>query len=352
MSHNDSDHSQDDAAPEEGDAASEIPRDPPTPPRGRSARFGELRAVPTPVDPDLPPGGPPYYDRPPIPWDDIRRLYVQGIPCGPGLPDQTELLESVGEGDAFEKERSYGKNSKSARATGATHKITKVGKIKVVFPNIRNVARHFGAPEKPVQMRARDEDWYGLQRMYRAQLKQRAGNLRTRERLIDVDKIDRQALATAKMGLRMIRERMETMRQTVEVMDGAVHPVIDSRELESLARSAQVWHALGRRALGFPVEQTGVMKTQEALALSEMGLAPVAGFEDDDDREVLELLGFVGRELEEGGLLTDGARPSVASELARDDAERLHGFLSVLGRAQEASQQGANGNLGGKERSA
>lgn len=268
--------------------------------------------------------------RPDLPWDDIRRLYVQGIRCDPGpvTPQVQRILDAVGEGDIFERERLRGEKTR----IGGHTKITKVGSIKVVFPRIRGVAHYFGVSEKIVEARARHEDWYALQRMWRAQLKQKAGHLRVQGRLIDVDKIDRRAFAIARMGLKMIHERMQMLSMTVEVMDGEVRSTADAKELEGLARSAQVMHALGRRALGFPVEKVGAMTVRDAAQLAEFGLTPVDGIEEDE----MEILG----QAEENGVaaLVEGARTSVAAELAKDDAERLHGFLSVLGRAQEASR--------------
>lgn len=296
----------------------------------------------------LPPASGPQ--PPPIPWEDIRRLYVQGIPTGPGLPDQSELLASVGEGDVFDREASRVLSQSShPRPRGSYAKITTVGRIKVVFPNVRGVANHFGVPERIVSERARDENWYDLQRLWRAQLRKKSGDVRTQQRLREVERIDKRALSIAQLGLQMVHARMTEMRETVDVVQEGgqiIHTGGDSREMESLARSAQVWHALGRRALGFPVDKVGVMGAADAVQLADIGLGPLDGIEPDGP-ELLEALGMGsavpgltgdGPPESEGSQLMGMDKPSVAAELAKDDAERLHGFLTVLGRAQEASR--------------
>lgn len=273
----------------------------------------------------------PLLSKRPVPWEDVRKLYVQGVVCGPGLPDRTELLERIGQPDIFEK--------KGSREGSARRQIMRLGKFSVVFPDYMGVAAHFGVPSQHVIDKAREEDWAGLQKIYRAQLRQKAGSLRVRDRLANVEKLDERAHRVAKQGLKMVAERMELIASTVEVLDTDAGPQIvsamDVRELESLGRSAQMWHALGRRALGFPVDKVGVVASSDAAAMGEFGLMP--GAIEDEAEDQLTVLGIgesSGSVLE----LASADNQSVTSELARDDAARIHKFLSVLGRAQDASR--------------
>jgi hypothetical protein len=260
-----------------------------------------------------------------IPWDKLRRLYVQGIACGPSYPDRTAILEACGEDPAHLDDRKYG-----------SRKITRIGRTNVLFPSMRGVAKAFGLPEMVVTERARDEDWVALQRIYRAQLNQRIGHIRSQKRLLDVERIDRRAYAVSRMGLKMVYDRLEMMSQTVEVMDGEVNPVADYKEMESLARATAVWHQVGRRALGFPVDKVGVVhEISGAMAGSEVGMWELG------DPEVIHVdpENYSAAVVGDGGVAAqlEDTRPSVAEELSKDDSERLHGFLSVLGRAQDAS---------------
>lgn len=295
-----------------------------------------------PVNPVKPRVNHPYPKDPTIPWDDIRALFVNGITVGPGLPDRTRVLELVGEADALIRP-----NLKSS--------VTRVGKFKVIFPSMNGVSDYFLISTKQVQTRAQAEGWRNLRQIYRAQLQQKHAQAKTRQRLIQVEKIDRRAHATATLGLKMVYERLEMLTSVVDMADGEMRMMADPREMDSLAKAAQTFHSLGRRALGFPAEQVGVMKAPDAAELAGYGLV-FAGEIEDDDAVAVEALGpqtrfdggLASHELA-GGMVDD--KPSIATELAKDDAERLHGFLTVLGRAQEASQQedapdGATGDSG------
>lgn len=268
----------------------------------------------------------------PHPWDDIRKLYVCGVVCGPGLPDRTEILSRIGQADVFEK--------KGSRNGSARRQIMRLGKFQVVFPDYYGVAAHFGVPTQHLIEKASEEDWAGLQKIYRAQLRQKAGNLRVQNRLANVEKLDERAYRVARQGLKMVAERLEMISETVEIIDGEVVTAMDVREMESLSRSAQVWHALGRRALGFPVDKVGVVAAGDAASMAEHGLMPGA-IEDEPD-EQLALLGITSGGIADSGgsvaELTGSTQTSITGELAKDDATRLHGFLTVLGRAQDASQ--------------
>lgn len=259
-----------------------------------------------------------------IPWDKIRRFYVQGIAVGPSYPDRSDILNAIGEDPRHLDDVKY------------TRKVTRVGQTRILFPAITQVALAYNLPHPLVVERARDEDWIALQRIYRSQLNQRIGHLKSQKRLLDVERIDRRAYAVARMGLKMVYDRLEMMAQTVEVMDGEVNPVTDYKEMESLSRATSVWHQVGRRALGFPVDKVGVVaELSGAMAGSEVGMWELG------DPEVIHIdpenyaAAIPGSDAHTGQL--DDARPSVAEELSKDDAERLAGFLQVLGRAQDAS---------------
>lgn len=253
------------------------------------------------------------------PWEDIRRMYVQGIAVGPSLPDRQAVLDAVGEGDLLTR----------SRRGGGHNKVTKIGKISIVFPTREGIAAFFNVPVYQVRKRSNDEDWWTLQRIYRAQLHQQVSVRKNRERLVNVDKIDARGLRVAKIGLKMVEERLEMMTQTVEVMDGEVNPVSDYKELESLARAATVWHALGRRSLGFPTDKVGMVSDAGAdLNLTEFGMY-------DDGTATPGDFSYPVLATPDGMAET---QQSVTAELAKDDAERLAGFLQVLGRAQDASQ--------------
>jgi hypothetical protein len=274
----------------------------------------------------------------PIPWDRIRRFYVQGIACGPSYPDRTDVLAAIGRPNILAEKHGPGRRE-----------YVRVGQVKIVFPNLPATAAFFGVPERLVLERSRDEDWWGLQRIYRAQLHQKQAIIKGQQRIIDVEAIDRRAFAVAKLGLRMVHERLEMMTQTVEVMDGDVNPVTDYKELESLARAASVWHQVGRRALGFPVDKVGIVGElgvgvagQGELG-TDFGLfdaAPAQTPAQTVDQQPWSEANFAAAMGPGGaGDMDDDAKPSVSEELAKDDSERLLGFLTVLGRAQDASQQ-------------
>lgn len=273
-------------------------------------------------------------------WAEVRRLYVQGIPCGPGMPDRADLLASLGLSGVLDKKGSQ-------RHGNAVRQITRLGKFRVVFPGLEHVGRHYNIPawpDSPLHSRAKEEDWAGLQAIYRAQLRQRQGTLRARGRLSAVEKIDHRAFNVARIGLKLVEDRLRMISETVEVMDdgqvisGAA--AVDTREMESLARTAQAMHTLGRRALGFPVDKVGVVGVGDAMELAEHGLSPVGGVIDEEEEDAA-----LGRELSVGlgnvesaeGVAALHPIESATGEMARDDATRLHGFLTVLGRAQEAS---------------
>jgi hypothetical protein len=258
-------------------------------------------------------------------WVEVRRLYVQGIACGPSYPNRDDILDRIGDRDPFVYK--YGGN-----------RVTSVGKTKVLFPTLRGVAKAFGLGMGRVERRAHDEDWVGLQRIYRAQLSQRHGQWRSQRRLVNVDKIDARAYAVSKLGLKMIEERLQSLGDIVEVTEEGVGPVggaaASARELESLARAAGVMHTLGRRALGFPVDKVGVLA--DPAAAGELGVGVYDG-------EVVDIA--MDGETDNGNYavalgVPEGmadTKTSVSEELSKDDAERLHGFLTMLGRAQDAS---------------
>jgi hypothetical protein len=173
-------------------------------------------------------------------------------------------------------------------------------------------------------------------------LSQRHGQWRSQRRLVNVDKIDARAYAVAKLGLKMIEERLQSLGDVVEVTEEGVGPIggaaASARELESLSRSAAVMHTLGRRALGFPVDKVGVVA--DPAAAGELGVGvydgEVVDVGADGERDMANYAVALG--VPEG--MTD-AKTSVSDELGKDDAERLHGFLRTLGRAQDASESAA-----------
>lgn len=276
---------------------------------------------------------------PALDWVEVRRLYVQGIPCGPGMPDRTELLASLGLAGVLDK--------KGSRNGNPVRQITRLGKFRVVFPGLEGVGAHLGIPAwpaSPLYERAKEEDWAGLQAIYRAQLRQRQGTLRARGRLSAVEKIDHRAFNVARIGLKLVEDRLRMISETVEVMDdgqiisGAA--AVDTREMESLARTAQAMHALGRRALGFPVDKVGVVGVGDAMELAEHGLGALGGVVDEEEEDAAlghELAAGLGHGDTAEGVAALHPIESPSGEMARDDATRLHGFLTVLGRAQEAS---------------
>lgn len=156
-----------------------------------------------------------------------------------------------------------------------------------------------------IREKAAREKWTDQRAAFQAHLQKVRQERRAAALSKDAVDLDSKALTVAKMGVQLVTVRVgEIVRAVQEKQQAKARgeddddfglPAVDARELDTLARAAAAWHALGGKALG-EVETTRT-----------------------------ELTGVGGEPLQ--------VRHSVKEELARDDPERLYAFAQALERA-------------------
>lgn len=207
-------------------------------------------------------------------WERIREYFIMGIP------------EELGNGKDREARR---------------------------FLNLPDTAKHWKIPLPTLQQKAAKERWYDQRRSYQHDLEGAKRSRRISELQSESVDFDSSALKTAKLGVSMVSARMAEIAQDYQerkrVRDAAIErarqgglidpgelaTVIDGKELDTLARAASQWHALGQRALGLDVQRH-------------------------------EITGTDGQPIEVS------AQVSVTEELERDNPDRLASFITVVQR--------------------
>lgn len=170
------------------------------------------------------------------------------------------------------------------------------------FMNLKELSAHLNIPVQRLRQRSSDESWYEMRQQY--QLK--AAKARQTKRILELSResvdFDAKSLDLAKEGMALVTTRVSEIARNVlhlealraeGVTDDLPDTAVDARELDTLARAAGQWQALGQKAMGTDVQR---LEVQQSI---------------DVDMEVT----------------------SISAELGRDDPERLAAFLQAAKRA-------------------
>jgi hypothetical protein len=191
------------------------------------------------------------------------------------------------------------------------------------FPTLKVVSEELGVPYNRLRDRSGSEGWTEERAAFQANLEKERQRRRIKELADDAVELDKGALVASKMGMRLVQARLGEVAHVAQARSAAGRiqddeerrralyraGELDAREMDTLARAAQGWHALAMRALGEP----------ETIRT--------------------ELVGAGGGPLE--------VRSDVRAELVRDDPERLHGFIVALERSHVAAGHGVRVLAGG-----
>lgn len=202
-------------------------------------------------------------------WEQAQQWFVEGIPLDPDEPD--------GDRD---------------------------------WPNLRVLSEKTGIPYVRVREKSAAERWQDLKSGYQM----RAAKDRQQKRMAFLGtqavEFDNRSLDLAKVGMQLVGVRMgeivkevnirKAIREVAEqnLKDGLpvdrkeLWSAVNSSELERLAKAAQVWQEIGRKALGTDIEHVQI----------------------------------------DASVAVD-ATLSVAAELERDDPDRLAAFIAAMDRA-------------------
>lgn len=206
-------------------------------------------------------------------WDSLRQQFVEGFPTNADEPD------------------------------GARD-----------WPNLRELSERTNVPYERIREWAAKERWTDLRLAHQTELV-KARKLKRAETLgKESVEFDTRNLDLAKLGVRLVGSRMteiardaqaqaerrrqaeEDMRNGLPVDYSALRSAINSRELETLGKAAQMFQEIGMKALGTDIER-------------------------------MEISGQINHDVQIEQTI------SVAQELERDDPDRLAAFLAAAQRA-------------------
>lgn len=156
---------------------------------------------------------------------------------------------------------------------------------KQCWPTLTDVAEHFGANYQMVRERSGKEGWRERRAKWQAQMDAERQQLKAQRLAKEADELDTSALNVSKLGVGLVYARLQEIAQVAnDARKRQERTGINSRELDELARAADLLHRIGLRALG------------------------------DPDSQRLEISGSI----------------DITHELRRDDPDRLAQVLSVL----------------------
>lgn len=153
------------------------------------------------------------------------------------------------------------------------------------WPSLDAVAEHFEVGANRVREKAAKEGWRAQRTQWQASLEATRQQAKISKMSKEVENLDSSALDAAKLGIGLVKARLAVIAEKRE-LEG-----IDALEQQRLAAAVDLWHRVGLRAVG------------------------------DPETHRLEITGAGGAPLE------------IATELRRDDADRLSGVLAVLQQA-------------------
>jgi hypothetical protein len=192
------------------------------------------------------------------------------------------------------------------------------------YPTLAEVGELLGIPAVQVRQRASKERWTDLRNQAQIQATMKRQAERSKALAGEVVDFDERALGVAKVGIGLITSRLaeiakevgpaqerrkaalELKAQGIKVEREDLYSAVNYRELDGLARAAQTFQDIGRKALGTDIERH-------------------------------EITGADGGPIEQ--------IVSVSDELLRDDAERLTAFLSAASRAGLLAAEDEEGDV-------
>lgn len=160
------------------------------------------------------------------------------------------------------------------------------------WPSLDAVALHYGLPAARVREKSAIEGWVGARQKWQAQMEATRQQARANALAKSATEVDTGALNASKLGLQLcmavLRDRARVVQEQQQSGATGNRITVSSLELSRLAQAVDLWHRIGLRAVG------------------------------DTEVSRLEITGAGGRPIE------------IATELKRDDPQRLAGVLSVL----------------------
>lgn len=165
------------------------------------------------------------------------------------------------------------------------------------WPSLDQVAAHFGVRPNRVREKSAQEGWVEARRKWQQQVEQVRQQARAAALAKEAVNLDGRALDAAKMGLQLCITRLAELGQLAQhrrqqsVGSGVADSRLDAQEQQRLAAAVDLWHKVGLRAIG------------------------------DPETHRVEITG------------ANGAPIEIATELKRDDPERITGVLAVLAQA-------------------
>lgn len=182
------------------------------------------------------------------------------------------------------------------------------------WPNLRELAERTNVPYERIRECSAKERWLDLRSAHQQKVIRERQSKRVEFLGKESVEFDNRNLDLAKLGLRLIGTRMTEIAREVQtkaaikeqaerdLKDGLpidwkdLKTAVNSRELETLGKAAQMWQEIGMKALGTDIEKHSI----EANINSQVSVE---------------------------------ATISVASELERDDPDRLAAFMAAAERA-------------------
>jgi hypothetical protein len=172
-----------------------------------------------------------------------------------------------------------------------------------IWPSLPEVAAHFGASPSMVRDKSAEEGWRERRSQYQAQVERERQALKATKLAKEADELDTSAVNVAKLGIGLVHARMLEIASSADTnRKRGERTGISSRELEELARAADLMHRIGLRGLGDPdvqrLEISGAIDISHELR------------RDDPDRlvAVLSVLHAAGLDLGVEGPDEEGAR--------------------------------------------
>lgn len=182
------------------------------------------------------------------------------------------------------------------------------------WPNLRELSERTNVPYERVRERSAKERWLDLRSAHQQKMVRDRQAKRSEFLGKESVEFDNRNLDLSKLGLRLIGTRMAEIAREVQTKDAVrkraeedlrsglpvdwkdLKTAVNSRELETLGKAAQMWQEIGMKALGTDVERHSI----EANINQNVNVE---------------------------------ATISVAAELERDDPDRLAAFMAAAERA-------------------
>lgn len=183
------------------------------------------------------------------------------------------------------------------------------------FMNLRELSEKLNFPVQIMRERSADERWYDQRQVYQMKMVKTRQAKRIAELSRESVDFDSKSLGVAKLGIAVITARMSEIARDVQdqarkreealklaaagfIIDPKdLDSVVDAKELDTISRAAIQFQQLGQKAMGTDIQKIDINQ---------------------------EISGQIDVEVEV---------TSVASELSRDDPDRLAAFLQAAKRA-------------------